>query len=130
MAGLKILRYYDFNDGDDAANGLVMSDIYCDDDDDDDGNDDIRGDGVGVGAWNQIWDDSLHWTVALSAPTLGFSSVSTLHIISLFGPGAHLIAFIQISIQLKSTSFSLTAQKAWTGITFWTSNPNQCHKSP
>ena len=52
MAGLKILRYYDFNDGDDAANGLVMSDIYCDDgdDDDDDDNDDIRGDGVGVGA--------------------------------------------------------------------------------
>ena len=43
MAGLQILRYYDFNDGDDD---LVMSDIY----EDDDGNDDIRGDGVGVGA--------------------------------------------------------------------------------
>ena len=46
MAGLKILRYYDFNDGDDAASDLVMSIIH----DDDDGNDDIRGDGVGVGA--------------------------------------------------------------------------------
>ena len=46
MAGLKILRYCDFDDGDDVANGLVMSDIYGDDD----GNDDIRGDGVGVGA--------------------------------------------------------------------------------
>ena len=46
MAGLKILRYCDFNDGDDAANGLVMGDIH----DDDDGDDDIRGDGVGVGA--------------------------------------------------------------------------------
>ena len=43
MADLKVLRYYDLNDGDDA---LVMSDIY----EDDDGNDDIRGDGVGVGA--------------------------------------------------------------------------------
>ena len=46
MAGLQILRYYDFNDGDDVANRLVMSDIHGDDDDDDD----IRGDGVGVGA--------------------------------------------------------------------------------
>ena len=45
MACLKILRYYDLNNFDDAANGLVMSDIY-----DDDGDDDIRGDGVGVGA--------------------------------------------------------------------------------
>ena len=70
--------------------------------------DDIRGDGVGVGAWNQIWDDSVHWTMALTVPTLGFSSVSTLHIIPLFRPGAHFIAFIQISIQLKATSFSLT----------------------
>ena len=43
MACLKILRYYDLNDGDDA---LVMSDIQGDDD----GNDDIRGGGVGVGA--------------------------------------------------------------------------------
>ena len=24
----------------------------------------------------------------------------------------------------------LTAQKAWTGISFWISNPNQCHKGP
>ena len=46
MAHLKILKYYDFNDGDDVANRLVMSDIHGDDD----SNDDIRGGGVGVGA--------------------------------------------------------------------------------
>ena len=36
MAGLKILRYYDPNNGDDTANGLVMCDINGDDDGDDD----------------------------------------------------------------------------------------------